>query len=336
MKRSSKIICIVLGVCFAACVGVVIAYKAKCFTLPFVYKECPSWSIGYYTTNNPAEPPAVDSIHWIDPASLGYHPVPQLMADPFIVKDNDMYYIFYEEFLGRKPSSNAFISVMQSKDLQHWQRLGIVLQEPFHLSFPNVFQYRGEWYMIPEAGNSNALHIYRAVDFPMQWEEASVAFEGNRMIDNLVYCEGDTLFLMGLSGALRLWYTTDLCANSWIEHPMSPIERGAKEFRPGGQICKVDDTLYCFAQSSAEGYGTGVIAFRIDSMTTTYYHETRLENNPILWKHGETVAEKGMHTLNFIQTGDSSYFCVCDGVRRECPVKLRWDWKVMPTFCAKH
>src|SRR6478735_12050113 len=47
-----------------------------------------------------------------------------------------------------------------------------VLNEAWHLSYPLVFEDEGETWMLPEAHRSNALTLYRAVDFPTRWEPA--------------------------------------------------------------------------------------------------------------------------------------------------------------------
>jgi hypothetical protein len=41
-----------------------------------------------------------------------------------------------------------------------------VLREPWHLSYPFVFEAEGEIWMLPEAARSGGLKLYRATDFP--------------------------------------------------------------------------------------------------------------------------------------------------------------------------
>ena len=48
-----------------------------------------------------------------------------------------------------------------------WQ---VALQEDFHLSFPTVFDWNGETWMIPETGSDHSLRIYRCKNFPAEWE----------------------------------------------------------------------------------------------------------------------------------------------------------------------
>lgn len=46
----------------------------------------------------------------------------------------------------------------------------VALEEDFHLSFPMVFDWNGEVWMIPETGNDHSLRLYRCRVFPTKWE----------------------------------------------------------------------------------------------------------------------------------------------------------------------
>ena len=90
-------------------------------------------------------------------------------ADPFLfANENDGYlYLFYEE---ERLRAKAPICAKRTKDLYHWENLGIVLKEHYHLSYPNVFSINGSIYMLPETHECNAVILYKSVDFPFRWE----------------------------------------------------------------------------------------------------------------------------------------------------------------------
>ena len=46
----------------------------------------------------------------------------------------------------------------------------VALEEDFHLSFPMVFDWNGEVWMIPETGHDHSLRLYRCRVFPTTWE----------------------------------------------------------------------------------------------------------------------------------------------------------------------
>ena len=81
-------------------------------------------------------------------------------ADPFLFVHNEKLYLFYES----KPwHSPGVIKMINSKDLVNWSKPLVVLQEPFHLSFPWVFEDGGKIYMIPETSGDNSVRLYEAL-----------------------------------------------------------------------------------------------------------------------------------------------------------------------------
>ena len=110
---------------------------------------------------------------------------------------------------------------------------------------------------------------------------------------------------------------------------MSPISSSPYS-RLAGEIKKIDDKLYLFAQESLDSYGTGVHAFEITTIdTTTFTMEKILE--PILWKNGNSYSKDGMHTLNFVNYNET-YFIVVDGTRKVDATPWRYSWNNLPEF----
>lgn len=211
--------------------------------------------------------------------------------------------------------------------------MGIAIQEPWHLSFPNVFYQDGEWYMLPEMDASGEMRIYRATDFPMHWEVYAKPFTGQSYADPMIYRK-DGIYYLWFNTArdgddLRLYYSDRLNAD-WTEHPASPIRRAGDDTRPAGRISELNGELLYFVQEHDNGYGTGTIAYRIETLTTTEYKDTRLDDNPILHKYGEGWAKHGMHHLSFVKKQDGQYLCVTDGLH--AALHWRWDWLNMPQF----
>ena len=128
---------------------------------------------------------------------------------------------------------------------------------------------------------------------------------------------------------LCLYYSIDLLSNNWKEHPKSPI--GVSPYsRLAGEIKKIDDKLYLFAQESVDSYGTGVHAFEITDIDTTIFTMEKI-SEPILWKHGNSYSKDGMHTLNFVKHNES-YFVVVDGTKKVEATPWKWSWNNFPDF----
>lgn len=88
-------------------------------------------------------------------------------ADPFVFEHEGTIYIFAEifDYLKRK-ASIGYTTLTDGK----WQKWKTVIDEPFHMSYPNVFSQNGQIYMVPETSADRTLRLYKAVDFPEVWQ----------------------------------------------------------------------------------------------------------------------------------------------------------------------
>lgn len=305
-------------------------------TVPFLYrmKAGNQYTIVTAYSKSPLE---IDTLAMqpLDWENFPQHPMCKFMADPFIIRDSNDFYIFYEEMPSKMNSTWGDLAVMHSTDLEHWERLGVILDEPFHLSFPNVFRYKSEWYMIPETGAIHEVRIYKAVDFPMKWAYAHTLFQDDFMADAaIIERDGVWYLLYSSSIGFRLCYADDLFAD-WHEHPSSPIriEDGKQETRPAGNFIECGDSLYYVVQRHDGGYGTSVVAYQIDSLSPEVFIEHRLEHNPVVDRYGNGYAKDGMHQLSSIYLPEKNmYFCVMDGNRVSSKNEWGWDWKNWPKF----
>lgn len=331
---------IFLVVCFVLCavllsVAVYLVYSRQ-MTVPFLYrlKAGNNYTIVIAYTHNPLEID-VDSMHPLVWENFPQHPLCKFMADPFIIREGDDFYIFYEEMPSKLNSTWGDVAVLHSRDLQHWERIGVALDEPFHLSFPNVFKYNDEWYMIPETGAIHEVRIYKSIDFPLKWEYDHTLFKDDYMADAAIIQWHDVWYLLySSSQGFRLCYAENLYSE-WHEHLASPIriEDGKQETRPAGNFLEYNDSLYYVVQRHDGGYGTSVVAYQIDSLSPSVFEEHRLPNNPVLDKHGDTYAKDGMHQLSCIYLPEKDlYFCVMDGNCISTKAEWGWDWRNLPKF----
>ncbi len=309
--------------------------KTRRMTLPFLYKHNQGYTIGVVRTTNPLDI-CTDKIDALLKEQFAMHPNPTIMADPFIVRHDARYYIFYEELLGKYCHfGGADIALLSSADGRYWKREGIVLHEPFHLSFPNVFQWNGDWYMLPEAGASKEMRLYKAKEFPYKWELCKVIMHDLYYADPMIYEQDGVWYLWYntyIDGDNLVLYTSDSPLGEWQKHIASPIRTNGDDTRPAGRISAINGQLYYFVQEHIGGYGTGTIAYQVVSLSPTEFVDKRLDNNPILQKNGDGWMRDGMHHLSFVEN-EGGYWCVTDGI---CATnKWRIDWRNFPEFNMK-
>lgn len=89
-------------------------------------------------------------------------------ADPLLFHHEDKRWLFCEAF--DMATGKGDIAVMDITDPDHPGAPQTVLTESYHLSFPTVFDWNGEVWMIPETGTNHSLNLYRCKQFPGEWE----------------------------------------------------------------------------------------------------------------------------------------------------------------------
>lgn len=244
-------------------------------------------------------------------------------ADPFMVRVDARWYLFFEivSLLSRRGE----IACASSADGIDWQYHGVVLHEPFHLSYPQVFEWRGELYMIPETGRARAVRLYRALRFPFRWRHVATLLTGGRFVDSSVLFHDHAWWMLTDAGprmqepVLRLFHARAL-HGPWREHPASPVVEGDPvTARPAGRVIVHDGTPVRFAQPVAPLYGTQVRAFRIHELTPTRYRETPVSDEPLLGPGSDAWNAHGMHHIDAHRRDDGSWWACVDGFRLRRP-----------------
>jgi hypothetical protein len=283
----------------------------------FVDADC--WAISVYTGTSPTElRPALNA----RTPALGARDVTDadagFVADPFMLPAEEGWHMFFEVFdraegLGR-------IALASSRDGLHWTYQQLVLREPFHLSYPYVFRWNGDHYMVPETSCQNRISLYRARDYPTDWEFDSILLEGGPFNDaSPFHHDGRWWMFVETSGqvpfdTLRLYHAEDL-RGPWVEHPRSPVVKGdATCARPAGRVVSHDGRLMRFAQDCAEVYGRSVSAWEILHLDTATYSERRRGGAPVLEPAARGWNDLGMHHVDAHEVAPGRWLACVDGL----------------------
>lgn len=245
-------------------------------------------------------------------------PPTEFVADPFLVQEGDRWLIFFELF--NATSKRGEIGVAESSDLKTWRFLKVILAEPFHLSYPYVLKEGGEYYMIPESKQGKAIRLYRATNFPLEWEFDRVLVEGEFVDPSLVFFNGRWWLFAGHNGYSMSLFFADSLKGPWTKHPQSPIYReNPGVARPAGRPVVVDGTLIRFVQDNTEGYGKKVQGMIIDEISPTTFRE-HASPSPLVFKaHGDHWARNGMHHVSPVRVSDKDWIAAIDGSGDSAP-----------------
>jgi hypothetical protein len=240
------------------------------------------------------------------------------VADPFMINVEDTWHSFCEVLNER--TKKGEIGLATSLDGIRWEYRQIVLSEPFHLSYPYVFEWNNECFMVPESFQANAVRLYRADDFPYRWSLVGTLLEGKDYVDSSLLRFNGKWWLFTGRGVpprraehLHLFFADDL-TGPWHEHPKSPIiDANAQIARPGGRVLVVGDKVVRYTQDCATTYGRLVRAFEITELTTANFLERCGSESPVLKPGNDGWNEMGMHHIDPHLMEDGTWLACVDG-----------------------
>ena len=275
------------------------------------------WSIGIYEGPTPFN--LANPVDITNPVIGGKDVIGmdgRFVADPFILEKRGKLFMFFEVM--NRETNQGDIGYAESSDGTHWKYGKIVIDEPFHLSYPYVFEWNKEVYLIPESHQNLAVRVYKAASFPEGWKYVGNIIEGQPFVDPTLFRYNDTWWLFvsfPQNDTLHLYYSDDLL-KGWKPHPMNPIVKSDKHFaRPAGKVIHYDGTFYRFAQDDHPKYGTQVFAFEIELLSKTAYVEKLASDKPIVKGLGVGWNAAGMHHVDMHKIKDK-WIAAVDGRSR--------------------
>lgn len=311
--RKTARIAVVLGCAVTTCTMLWICLLS--------YRDYGVWSIGIYGGSSP-----------YDLAPIGACPVlsasdvtdirAKCVADPFMCQArNGMWYMFFEVV-----SDQGDIGFASSLDGIKWKYEGLVLDEPFHLSYPYVFEYEDTYYMIPETGESHEVRLYKATAFPRGWTFQQKLLDGSYADPSILHHAG-VFYLFASQGADLTLHMASELTGPWVLHPASPIVKDNKQIsRQAGRIIEFNGRLVRFAQDCTESYGKQVMVLEILDLSPSSFSEREIDENPLLTASGYGWNRDGMHHIDLHGTEDHWRACV-DGKYYTKRFDLRYGYR---------
>ncbi len=219
-------------------------------------------------------------------------------ADPFVFVRDGETFVFVEEC--PYATGRGLISVFTIAADGAVGAPRPVLEAPFHLSYPFVFEHAGAIYMAPESAAVNRLQLYRAERFPDVWVPEGALLDGVAAADATLVHHGGRwrLFATVANDGQSDWdslaiFCADRLDGPWRSHPANPALIDARQARSAGRFFERDGRLYRPAQDCAGGYGAALALCGVDRLDDDGFAQTieaRLAPPGRAWR--------GVHTLN--------------------------------------
>ena len=239
-----------------------------------------------------------EAVSWRTPAARA--PRGRYWADPFVYTRGGRSYCFVEDIDRRTNRGHiTALEVIGTKVVE----LGVALREPFHLSFPFVFEHQGEVYMCPESSAAREVRVYRSVEFPLRWELAQVLMRGVSAADPLLFeKDGRWWLLVNIDEAetgdhcseLYLFSANTPLSTQWTPHPQNPLLIDSTGGRNGGLIIDGEKRYRLGQCQGYDRYGESLRVHEITELSLERYAEQCVATI----KPDSRTGLRGMHHLS--------------------------------------
>lgn len=231
----------------------------------------------------------------------------RFQADSFLFVKDDELFLFYESQHWDDPGC---IMMTKTKDLRTWSKPVIVLSEPFHLSFPYVFEDKGVIYMIPESQENDTIRLYQGNSDLTGFKYVRTLLRQER-IGNLNFNYNDS-HVFSKNGKYylftsyqkdwvyyqELYMSEDLLNGVFVKHPQSPICVSNEFGRNAGSLIDYKAKLLRVTQDCHRSYGDNISLMEITHLDENHYEEQLYMHNvfPL-----NSIFVDGGHQLNIAQ-----------------------------------
>ena len=223
-------------------------------------------------------------------------------ADPFVVERDGRSFLFAEAF--PYASGKGVIVCADVGEGAAERDFKTVLERPWHLSYPFVFEWKNETYLAPEGSTHGGVEIYRATAFPWEWTFERRLLPEWPLVDATLFEHERRLWL--LAGAatdggsdwdeLFAWHAPAL-EGPWTAHRLNPVKSDCRSARPGGRPLRLGGRLFRPAQRCERAYGEALAWLEIRTLTPDAFEEVevaswRAEGPGLSGPHGADLGSR--------------------------------------------
>lgn len=222
------------------------------------------------------------------------------LADPHIIFKNDHYFVFVEET--ETTNGKGHISIIDIDLNGNYTTPKKILDCPYHLSYPSIFDYQDNYYMIPESHENKTIGIYKCDKFPDNWKFQQTLLKNIDAVDTTLFQYNKKWWLftcikqnsnLAEYNELFIYYSDQLFSKNWMSHPMNPVVSDVRKARSAGKIFEKEGKIFRPSQDCSSGYGYRVIINQILKLTENEYEEKEIET---IEPYESKI--QGIHTFN--------------------------------------
>lgn len=208
-------------------------------------------------------------------------PSDRFWADPFLVERDGRTWVFVEELLNS--TSRGHLAVIELLNDGKYRPAKLILSSESHLSYPFIFEWADDLYMVPESSASGNVVLWKCVRFPDSWTAVATLLPNIRAADATLIQYGRHWWMFAAvaeDGACPhdelCLYFADSPLGPWTAHAANPVKSDSRNARPAGNLFVADGVLYRPTQDCGTEYGKAIILNRIDRLDTEGFSETQV------------------------------------------------------------
>lgn len=201
-------------------------------------------------------------------------PKGQWIADPFLYETAGRTYLFVEQYFTEKQRAGIGVYEIINGEAVNNR---IIIDNPYHMSYPCVFNCNGKHYMIPESSANNTIDLYEASHFPYEWKRVKSLISGEIYVDSTVYKHGDKYYLISYKKDTKGWHLVLflLDMDKFVLNQVSEKIYDNNVGRPAGFLYMDKDLLIRPAQDCSRKYGESIILYKVNELEESGYSEEK-------------------------------------------------------------
>ena len=177
-------------------------------------------------------------------------------ADSLLFENDNKHYLFCEAFNVKEQKGEIAVSVLEDGN---WSIPQVIISNNYHMSYPCVFKYGNDIFMIPESQENNTLELYKSEAFPFQWKKVANLAEGEKYADATVFGYNEELYIITYKSKERNAILFKLSIPNYTIKQIKDIHYTDNIGRPAGTIIRVENKVYRPSQDCRNTYGERVL-----------------------------------------------------------------------------
>ncbi len=238
----------------------------------YVHKKADRWGVAFQFVDD-----WKSSVLWR--SKIIRNPPNRFLADPFVWTEGDRSFCFLEDF---DYKSNRGCIACYELASDGYTELGTVLEEPFHLSFPFLFNWNGQLFMCPDTGEIGEIRLYLCKEFPTKWSYHKTLISNVRATDSVIFALHGKWWLLtnvdssdadDFGSELHIYYADSPDSDDWVAHVGNPVIFNSECARNGGLIIEGESIFRVFQVQGFNSYGESLGVSEIKKLDENSYEE---------------------------------------------------------------